>query len=151
MNDTPLLLLILLMEHLLRSVSDFKYVLVKTNPWCLYMMVPMGSAQGWSVYKLDANQMDTLQLPCFILHGWIKSTLSMTVLQRRIILHFCLEWQLWCSWWKAIISVPLGQSRCAILTNVFLRTQTIYKHTFDDTQQLATDIIYMTHVLRVYE
>ena len=62
-----------------------------------------------------------------------------------------IEWQLWCSWWKAMISVPLGQSRCAVLTNIFLRIQTIYKHTFDDTQQLATDIIYMTHVLHVYE
>ena len=53
-----------------------EYVIVITHPQGLYLICKC-NARGWSIYKSDTNQMDLLQLLCFMVCEQIKSALSL--------------------------------------------------------------------------
>ena len=105
-----------------------------------------GAAWGRSVYKSHTNWMDVLQLLCFMVCERIKGALSLCLAWRTIL--YCwsctTEWCGWISWWKDlgfhaiklewIYHSNSHNSPCV---------RTLYKRTFDATNQLATCIQYM--------
>ena len=103
-------------------------------------------AWGRSIYKSDTNQMEVSQLHCFMVHEWIKSTLSLCLAWRTILYCWsCAEE--WCgvfSWWKALGFHVIDPIRIYHVNSLNLPCIWIlYTRNFDTTNQLTTGIICM--------
>ena len=100
------------------------YIIDTTYPWGLYLICKCNHRE-WSIYKLDTNQMNVLQLFCFMMHKRIKGALSFCLAWKMIL--YCwscvVEWCRWFSWWKALDSHDLdshaiSRNRFTILNRV---------------------------------
>ena len=133
--------------------GQIPYVIVITHPWGLYLSFKRDGrvrSPSAELYKSDTNQMDVLQLLCFMVHEQIKDALSLCLAWRMILYCWSRAAELcgWFSWWKALgfHAVKLERIYHTDSHNQPC-VQNLYKCTIGATNQLATHIICMKHAL----